>query len=310
MLGCTGILELKIFVTQQRRKHKRWSYRQRLKNDLLYGIMRLGFAATRVLPLRGLLRLVGCLAPLLFVSAARRARAQLTAVLPEVDAAIITRRMFVHFAEALWELSRLHRTVPTLDDAARRVLDETLAEGKGAVLISGHIGNWELLGQAIAAAGYPIASIAKPSYDPRITRWLQSWRTAHGLRIIWRDETNAGKSILSVLRRNGLMAFLIDQNSRTAGDYLPFFGRPAFTPTTPAAIAMRTGAPVIFCWHHRRQKLHKLSFNRVKYTPTGDSKIDIPALTALLNDCLESAIRTVPEQWVWLHSRWGRVPLR
>lgn len=297
-------------MTEQRRKQKRWRYRQRLKNDLLYGLMRLGFAAARVLPLRGVLRLVGCLAPLLFVSAARRARAQLTAVLPEVDAGIITRRMFVHFAESLWELSRLHRSVPKLDDAARRVLDETLAERKGAVLISGHIGNWELLGQAIAAAGYPIASIAKPSYDPRITRWLQSWRTAHGLRIVWRDETNAGKSILSVLRRNGLMAFLIDQKSRTAGDYLPFFGRPAFTPTTPAAIALRTGAPVIFCWHHRRQKLHKLSFIRVQYTPTGDAKFDVPALTALLNDHLESAIRTVPEQWVWLHSRWGRVPLR
>ena len=54
---------------------------------------------------------------------------------------------------------------------------------------------------------------------------------------------------------------------------------------------------MIFCWHHRRQKLHKLSFNRVYYTPTGDSKIDIPALTALFNDRLESAIRTVLEQW-------------
>jgi KDO2-lipid IV(A) lauroyltransferase len=115
---------------------------------------------------------------------------------------------------------------------------------------------------------------------------------------------------LSVLRRNGLIAFLIDQNTRTAGDYLPFFGRPAFTPTTPAAIALRTGAPVIFCWHHRRQKLHSMSFNRIYYTPTGDSKIDIPALTAQFNDRLESAIRTVPEQWVWLHSRWGKVPLR
>ena len=180
----------------------RWSWRQRVKNDLLYGLMRLGFAAARVLPLRGFLRLVGCMAPHIFVSAARRARAQLTR-LPELDAVTITRRMFLHFAESLWELSRLHRSVPKLDDAARRVLDDTLAEGKGAVLISGHIGNWELLGQAIAAAGYPIASIAKPSYDPRVTRWLQKWRTAHGLRIVWRDETNAGKSILSVLRSNG-----------------------------------------------------------------------------------------------------------
>ena len=297
-------------MTKQLRKQNRWSYRQRVKNDLLYGLMRLGFAAARVLPLRGLLRLLGCLAPLIFASSAQRARKQLAAVLPDVDPVTITRRMFVHFAESLWELSRLHRSVPKLDDAARRVLDDALAEGKGAVVISGHIGNWEILGQAIAAAGYPIATIAKPSYDPRVTRWLQKWRTAHGLRIVWRDKTNAGKSILSVLRRNGLMAFLIDQNSRTLGDYLPFFGRPAFTPTTPAAIALRTGAPVIFCWHHRRQKLHKLSFNRVEYTPTGDSKIDIPALTALLNDRLESAIRAVPEQWVWLHSRWGRVPLR
>ena len=297
-------------MTELRTKHRRWTFRQRLKNHLLYGLMRLGFAAARVLPLRGLLRLLGCLAPLIFASAARRARAQLAAVLPELDAALITRRMFVHFTESLWELSRLHRSVPKLDDAARRVLDDALAEGRGAVLISGHIGNWELLGQAIAAAGYPIASIAKPSYDPRVTRWLQKWRTAHGLRIVWRDETNAGKSILSVLRHNGLMAFLIDQNSRTAGEYLPFFGRPAFTPTTPAAIALRTGAPVIFCWHHRRQKLHKLTFSRVQYTPTGDAKIDTPALTALLNDRLESAIRMVPEQWVWLHSRWGQVPLR
>lgn len=310
MLWYSGNLELNIFVTQRLRKQNRWSYRQRLKNDLLYGLMRLGFAAARVLPLRGLLRLLGCLAPLIFVNSARRARTQLAAILPDVDAVIITRRMFVHFAESLWELSRLHRSVPELDDAARRVLDDTLAEGKGAVVISGHIGNWEILGQAIAAAGYPIASIAKPSYDPRVTRWLQKWRTAHGLRIVWRDETNAGKSILSVLRHNGLMAFLIDQNSRTLGDYLPFFGRPAFTPTTPAAIALRTGAPVIFCWHQRRQERHKLTFIRVQYTPTGDSRIDIPALTALLNDHLESAIRAVPEQWVWLHSRWGRVPLR
>jgi Kdo2-lipid IVA lauroyltransferase/acyltransferase len=113
-------------------------------------------------------------------------------------------------------------------------------------MISGHIGNWELLGQAIAAAGYPIATIAKPSYDPRITQWLEEWRSSRGLQIVWRDERNAGKSILRVLRQNALMGFLIDQNTKTAGEFVPFFGRPAFTPTTPAAIALRTGAPIIF----------------------------------------------------------------
>jgi KDO2-lipid IV(A) lauroyltransferase len=106
------------------------------------------------------------------------------------------------------------------------------------------------------------------------------------------------------------MGFLIDQNTRTAGEFVPFFGRPAFTPTIPAAIALRTGAPIIFCWHHRRGKGHILSFERICYAPTGDPKRDIPVLTSLFNDRLESAIRAVPEQWVWLHSRWGHVPLR
>ncbi len=292
------------------KKRDFWPWRQRMKNDLLYGLMRVGFRAAQVLPLRGLLRLLGCFAPQIFLRAARRARQQLESVMPQLDAVKITRHMFVHFAESLWELSRLHRSVPELDDAARRVLDAVLAEGKGAVVISGHIGNWELLGQAIAASGYPIATIAKPLYDPRVTQWLQEWRTAHGLQLVWRDENNAGKTILSVLRRNRLMAFLIDQNTKTAGDFVPFFGLPAFTPTIPAAIALRTGAPIIFCWHHRRAKRHKMSFERIHYAPTGNPKRDVSALTAMFNDHLESAIRSAPEQWVWLHSRWGRAPLR
>ena len=293
-------------MTRQRAKRRHWSYRQRLKNNALYGLMRVSFRTAQLLPLRGVLRFLGCLAPHIFFHAARRSRRQLRSALPKLDSVKLTRRMFVHFAESLWELSRLHRSVPELDDSARQVLDAVLAEGKGAVVISGHIGNWELIGQAIAIAGYPIATIAKPLYDPRVTRWLKKWRTTRGLQIVWRDEGNAGKTILSVLRRNRLMAFLIDQNTKTAGDFVPFFGRPAFTPTTPAAIALRTGAPIIFCWHHRRAKRHKMSFERIAYTPTGERKQDILNLTAMLNERLEHAIRQAPEQWVWIHARWGR----
>ncbi|HYJ14621.1 MAG TPA: lysophospholipid acyltransferase family protein, partial [Candidatus Limnocylindria bacterium] len=275
-------------------------------NDALYGLMRVGFSAARVLPMHVPLRLLGGLAPHIFIRSARRARRQLREILPDLDPVRVTRRMFVHFAESLWELSRLHRSVPELDASSRQVLDAVLAEGKGAMVISGHIGNWELLGHAIAAAGYPIATIAKPSYDPRITQWLQQWRSSRGLQIVWSDEGNAGKMILSVLRRNRLMAFLIDQNTKTAGNFVPFFSRPAFTSTTPAAIALRTGAPIIFCWHHRRGKRHQMSFERISYAPTGDRTGDILKLTAIFNDRLEHAIRQAPEQWVWLHARWGR----
>ncbi|HEX9263953.1 MAG TPA: lysophospholipid acyltransferase family protein [Candidatus Binatia bacterium] len=280
-----------------------WTFRQRAKNSILYFLMRIGLVAAQRLPIRGMLRLFGCIAPWLFQREARRARAHLRHALPEVDAIKTTRRMFVHFAESIWELSRLHQSVPELGTESRRVLDEALAEGKGAVVISGHVGNWEMLGQAIAAAGYPIATIATPFYDPRVTAWLQQWRTRRGLEIVWRGR-NTGKSILRVLRSNSLMAFLIDQDTKTAGDYVPFFGRPAFTPTIPAALALRTGAPVIFCWHHRRAKRHEITIERLRFTPDGDTDRDVLRLTAVLTAHLEAIIRIAPEQWVWNHRRW------
>ena len=280
----------------------RWRWRQRLKNSLLYFLMRGGWSAVEHMPIRGFLRLGGFLSPYIFRRETRRARAQIHATLPDLDAPKTIRRMFVHFAESIWELSRLRHTVPELDAEARRVLDDVIAEGKGGVLISGHVGNWEILGQAIALAGYPIATIARPFYDSRITAWLHKWRTQRGLQIIWRGD-NTGKAILRVLRSNRLMAFLIDQDTRTAGDYVPFFGRPAFTATIPVALALRMGAPVVFCWHHRRAKHHKITRERINYTRTGDMKRDVVALIALLTARLENIIRIAPEQWVWMHRR-------
>lgn len=197
----------------------------------------------------------------------------------------------------------MRRSVPLLDTDARQVFDEALTEGKGAIVISGHVGNWEILGQAIAAAGYPLTTIATPFYDPRITRWMNTWRTQRGLKILWRDG-NTGKAILRVLRQNQFMAFLIDQNTKTAGDYVPFFGRPAFTPTIPAALALRTGAAVIFCWHQRRGKRHRITAERLCFSESGDRQADTLALTALLTARLEQVIREAPEQWVWMHRRW------
>jgi Kdo2-lipid IVA lauroyltransferase/acyltransferase len=277
-----------------------------VKNTLLYVLMRGGLFAVERLPLRGFIRLLGCLSPFIFRREARRAEEHLRATLPHLDAAKTTRRMFVHFSESLWELSRLRRSVPDLDAQARKVLAEALAEGKGAVVISGHVGNWEILGQAIAAAGFSIATIATPFYDPRVTKWLDEWRTQRGLKILWRAG-NSGKAILRVLRGNNLMAFLIDQDTNTAGDYVPFFGRPAFTPTTPAALALRTGAPVIFCWHHRRGKRHQITIERLLYNRSGNHQRDVLALTAQLTARLETVIRAAPEQWVWMHRRWRTV---
>jgi KDO2-lipid IV(A) lauroyltransferase len=289
---------------RSKRKIKRpWRPSQRLKNTLLYLFMRGGFFVIERLPSHGFFRLVGSLSPYIFRRETRRAHEHLRTSMPHLDAAETTRRMFVHLSESIWELARLHRQVVELDGPSRRVFDAALAEGKGVIVISGHVGNWELLGQAIVDAGYPLSITATPHYDPRLTRWLDQWRAQRGLKIIWSGQ-NSGKAILSVLRSNQLMGFLLDQNTRTEGEYVPFFGRPAFTPTTPAALALRTGAPVIFCWHHRRSRSHQLTVERVDYEKTGDHRRDILALTTLLTARLEKVIRTAPEQWVWMHRRW------
>ena len=276
---------------------------QSLKNTFLYCLMRGGVFAAERLPIRGFIRLLGCVSPHIFRREAGLARAHLRASMPELDCVKTTRRMFEHFAESIWELSRLRRSVPQLDERARQVLDEALAQGKGAIVVSGHIGNWEILGQAIAAAGYPLATVATPFYDSRITRWLDRWRSQRGLKILWL-EGNSGKAIMRALRSNHLMGFLIDQDTKTAGEYVPFFGRPAFTPTTPAALALRTGAPLIFCWHHRRHKRHQITIERVAYERSDDHRRDVLSLTTVLTARLEAVIRTVPEQWVWMHRRW------
>jgi hypothetical protein len=67
------------------------------------------------------------------------------------------------------------------------------------------------------------------------------------------------------------------------------------------------GAPVIFCWHHRRGKHHEITIERIHYVPTGDSRRDVMALTVILSTRLESVIRAVPEQWVWMHKRWRKI---
>src|SRR5688572_21436879 len=100
--------------TRPRSRGKRWRAPQRFKNDLLYLLMRSGALALQHLPLRGFIRLLGCVSPYIFRREARRAEAQLRRTLPHVDAPKVTRRMFVHFAESVWELTRLRHSVPPL----------------------------------------------------------------------------------------------------------------------------------------------------------------------------------------------------
>ena len=298
---------------------ERWGVLQHLKNDLIYAVVRVAFLCMRLTPFaasRVFAILLGNLAALLDARDRRRAEGQLARAMPELSASEcrrLARRMFVHLAVSAIEIIHTERfldgphavTIPTTD---KEVLEQALAEGRGVVLVTGHIGNWELCGQVIAKAGFPMTSIAKPTYDPRLTRFIHRLRTAHGHRILWRGDTNVVKEILRTFKENGILGILIDQDTRVQGIFVPFFSMPAHTPTAAASFALRARAPVLLAWSHRVGNTHQIHFERCPYTLTHDHDADVQVLTAALSLRLETAIRAHPEQWVWLHERWKKQP--
>ncbi|MEE8408053.1 MAG: lipid A biosynthesis acyltransferase, partial [Myxococcota bacterium] len=260
--------------------------------------------------------LLGHVAATVDIPDRRRADANLERAMPELPASErrrISRRMFVHLAVSALESAHLTKILndprhAMMTEEHRRLFDNAFARGKGIVAVTGHIGNWELFGQMVAKAGYPITSIAKPLYDPRLTRWVDQQRSARGMQILWRGDRSVPKKMLRVFRNNGVLALLIDQDTMVQGAFVPFFGRHAFTPTAAASMALRKDAAVIIGWSHRHGRKHVFHFERCDFQPRGDHNADVVRLTALLSQRLEAAIREVPEQWVWLHDRWKRQP--
>lgn len=297
-----------------------WRRTQRVKNDIIYWSLRLLVATLRRIPYvlaSASAPALGWIAGLLMRPDRRRADAQLRERLGEADPRRrrrLVRRMFVHFARSLVELLHVRRFVagPSrigIGAAERATLDAAFAEGRGVVLVTGHIGNWELLAQVLANAGYGVNCVAKPLYDPRLTRWVHAERTRFGMQVLWRGDPHTGQNLKQTFAHNRMLAVLIDQDTKVQGAFVPFFGKPAFTPTAAAELAQRFAAPVVVVWMHRHAGRHVVNVVRVPLHSDADPGDDpIRELTARLNRQLEDAIRECPEQWVWLHARWRRQP--
>jgi Kdo2-lipid IVA lauroyltransferase/acyltransferase len=183
-----------------------------------------------------------------------------------------------------------------------------LEKKKGALLLIGHFGNWELMGFMSKVIGNPIMVIAKPM---KKNKWLDQFitkiRNAGGLEVI--SSIKASRKVMKALSQNRVVGILIDQRAkRSEGVWADFFGRKA--PTTPslAVLAMKTSAPVlpVFMVRNGFQKHRLLIKEPLELIHTGDIKKDVEANTQLFNHTLESMIRQYPDQWFWVHRRWER----
>jgi KDO2-lipid IV(A) lauroyltransferase len=267
----------------------------------------------------------------------RRVRQQLALAFPERDDAWVGRcceDVFVHLGRGLAELILLrgrHRfaLLQRVELEGLEHLEEARrASPTGGVLVmTGHLGNWELAAARAASLGLPISVVYRglrsPALDEALRRLRGGGRSRSGEDFEQLQMGRAGLAVLRALRRGRFVLVLLDQNARRhEGVSVPFFGRPASTRFGPARIAERLGIPVVPAFIRR---LPDGRHHRIRFEPAlaieadpeaddagrGDARPESEILirnVARMTAALEARIRETPEQWIWTHRRWRTQP--
>jgi KDO2-lipid IV(A) lauroyltransferase len=243
------------------------------------------------------------------------AEANLAMAFPERSAeerARILRLHYRHLGQAACEYARLAELARAPEGeviaAARGVehLDAVRRGGRGGIMMTGHYGCVELMG-AWAGRLHPIDFVEKPLSNPAVDAIHTRLIAEAGVGYI--PLGPGARRIFSSLRQNRWVAMIADQDARGDGVFVPFMGRLCSTPVGPAAIALRTGAPIVMGFITRREDgRHEIDFLPPLRPPEGDGPDDVRALTALHTACLETWVRKHPEMWLWLHRRWKTPP--
>lgn len=232
----------------------------------------------------------------------------------EAELQRIAKACYRHLGKCLMEFIRLPAIPPAdlrriASIQGREHIDAALARGKGAILLTAHIGNWELIGARLALEGYPMNVIARAQRDTTLTEYILRTREAVGLRVYHRE--SAVKACLLALKRNELVAMLLDQNAGDDGVFVNFFGHLASSAPGAAVFALRTETVVLPAFSCRNpDDTHTLVVDPpVPLVRTSDYKQDIVTNTARYQKIIEEKVRAHPEQWFWLHKRWKSRPL-
>lgn len=223
---------------------------------------------------------------------------------------------FVSAGRMAVEFSRFATTTPealrqTVDIEGLENLDAARAGKHGVILVTAHLGAWELAAFALSAFGYPFSFLVRRIENPKVERLVEKMRTRFGNHTI--DKASAAQRMLKILRADDTLGLLIDINvPRSSGIFVNFFDRPASTTFIAAKLALRTGAavlPALMPWESRRGRFVLYLDTPLNIERTGDEKEDVRRLTALYTQTIESYVRRYPDQWLWIHKRWRTQPM-
>lgn len=234
--------------------------------------------------------------------------------IPEAEAKDLIRESFVNLARNMLEIlympnlnqQNLHEYIDIEHFERVKAAHE---EGRGIVVITGHIGTWEWMSAAMALKGIPTTAIAKPQPNLDYTRALDDLRAMVHVEVFSRGTSEllaAGRA----LKKGKILGFLMDQDAGPGGAFMEFLGRTASTPMGAAVFARKFGSPVVPMFILRQKSgKHKIVIGEImRYEDTGDTDKDLFDFTEKMTKLIDRMIRENPTQWIWFQKRWNTAP--
>jgi len=235
--------------------------------------------------------------------------------LPKPEREVILRREYRHLGWLLAEFCQMSNY--THEYASHFIRYEGLEHyqaarerGKGVLVLTGHLGAWELSSFYHSLAGYPMGMVIRRLDNPLVDSLVNTIRCQHGNRVLHKDDFARG--LIAAMRAGETVGILMDTNmTPPQGLFVPFFGIEACTASGLARVAVKTGATVLpgFLLWEESERQYVLHFGpELALASTGNSEADAATNTALFTAEIEGTIRRYPSQWLWMHRRWKTRP--
>ena len=291
--------------------------RERLEFAVVWMLVKL----LGVLP-RGIARAVGAAVGALAYRVLGRLRrvglTNLALAFPDMSVAQrerILRRLYRNLGWLLAEFCQMPKYTPQNTRFFLRYegLEKYLAareRGKGVLIVTGHLGAWELSSYYHSLMGYPMSIVIRRLDNVKVDRLVNEIRCLHGNRVLHKDDFARG--LLGAMRHGETVGILMDTNmTPPQGVFVPYFGRLACTASGLARVALKTGAAVLpgfMVWEEAERKYVLRFGEEIPLTVTDDDEADALANTANFTAVIEEYVRRYPEQWLWVHRRWKTRP--
>jgi len=230
---------------------------------------------------------------------------------PEAELKAAARRLFIYLVTNYLDLLSvpvLKRRVTALADLDSRPIDSALGEGRGAVLVTCHLGNWDLAGTVVAARGYPISAV----FEPVPGGWARTFNRYRGATRMETISTTDHEGMRRAIERGRMLTLVADRDLSGRGTLCRTFDAWRSFPNGPAVYSLRYNSPLLFGYFVFQDKPgrppYRAHVEKLEFTPTGSMEADVPALTRLVADRINRMIAQFPDQWLVFSAGWRQRP--